>query len=151
MTDFRIERGNLINISELMKTGEKLKASHRFLQIANRHAEMIPLIDEFIAGMRILDRKGQHTLCGLHRLFTPVLRERKPVVDSKRRHRAQSHLQPDRSSPSLLHTGRLILRQRNDSFPGSHCRIFHTTRNPLRKNRANATRLTAAVLGEPSH
>jgi hypothetical protein len=69
MTDFRIERGNLINISELMKTGEKLKASHRFLQIANRHAEMIPLIDEFIAeiktlsgcaaaGMRILDRRG---------------------------------------------------------------------------------------------
>ena len=69
MTDFRIERDNLLNISELMKTGEKLQASHRFLQIANRHAEMIPLLDEFIAeiktlsgcaavGMRILDRKG---------------------------------------------------------------------------------------------
>jgi uncharacterized protein (UPF0147 family) len=48
MTDFRIERDNLLNISEQMKTGEKLQASHRFLQIANRHAEMIPLLDHII-------------------------------------------------------------------------------------------------------
>ena len=48
MTYFRIERDNPFNISELMKTGEKPQASHRFLQIANRHAEMIPLLDHII-------------------------------------------------------------------------------------------------------
>jgi hypothetical protein len=29
------------------------------------------------------------------------------------------------------------------------CRIFHTIRNPLRKDRADAMCLKAAVLGEP--
>jgi signal transduction histidine kinase len=53
----------------LKKKEQKILASHRFLQIANRHKEMTPLLDEFIAeikrmtdcsaiGIRILDEEG---------------------------------------------------------------------------------------------
>ncbi|MGB5420567.1 MAG: hypothetical protein WBN03_00305 [Desulfobacterales bacterium] len=35
--------------------------------------------------------------------------------------------------------------------PSRPCRIFHTIRNPLRKDLADATRLTSAVFGELSH
>jgi len=57
------------DISELKKKEQKILASHRFLQIANRHKEMTPLLNEFIAetkrmtdcsaiGIRILDDDG---------------------------------------------------------------------------------------------
>jgi len=51
------------------QTEEALQASHRFLEAANRHAEMAPLLKEFVSqvkqlsgceavGMRILDEEG---------------------------------------------------------------------------------------------
>jgi PAS domain S-box-containing protein len=57
------------DIDDLKKTEKKQQASHRFLQISNRHSEMAPLLKEFVAeikslsgceavGMRILDRNG---------------------------------------------------------------------------------------------
>jgi PAS domain S-box-containing protein len=57
------------DVSELKKKEQKILASHRFLQIANRHKEMTPLLNEFIAeikrmtdcsaiGIRILDEEG---------------------------------------------------------------------------------------------
>lgn len=57
------------DIDDLKKTAKKQQASHRFLQISNRHSEMAPLLQEFVAeikslsgceavGMRILDRNG---------------------------------------------------------------------------------------------
>ena len=57
------------DVSELKKKEKIILASHRFLQIANRHKEMTPLLNEFIAetkrmtdcsaiGIRILDDDG---------------------------------------------------------------------------------------------
>ena len=57
------------DVSELKKKEQKILASHRFLQIANRHKEMTSLLNEFIAetkrmtdcsaiGIRILDDDG---------------------------------------------------------------------------------------------
>jgi PAS domain S-box-containing protein len=57
------------DISELKKTEKTLLASQNFLQISNRHTEMDPLLNEFIAqiksltdcsaiGMRVLDENG---------------------------------------------------------------------------------------------
>ena len=57
------------DISELKKTGKKLEASQRFLQIVNRHSQMQPLLEEIVneiqaysscsaVGMRILDSSG---------------------------------------------------------------------------------------------
>jgi PAS domain S-box-containing protein len=57
------------DVSELKKKEQKVLASHRFLQIANRHKQMTPLLNEFIAetkkmtdcsaiGIRILDDDG---------------------------------------------------------------------------------------------
>lgn len=53
----------------LKKTEEALQASHRFLEVANRHTEMEPLLKDFVSqvkdlsgceavGMRILDDEG---------------------------------------------------------------------------------------------
>jgi PAS domain S-box-containing protein len=74
-TPLRTSDGNILkleifrDITELKKTQQKLQSSHRFLEIANRHAEMDPLLDEFVreigeatrcsaVGIRILDRQG---------------------------------------------------------------------------------------------
>ncbi len=57
------------DITELKKASRKLNASNEFLQIANRHKEMAPLLNDFIAetkrltdcfavGIRILDEQG---------------------------------------------------------------------------------------------
>jgi PAS domain S-box-containing protein len=57
------------DIGVLKAARKKLQASHRFLQIANRHAEMTPLLNEFVhaireltgcgaVGIRILDAAG---------------------------------------------------------------------------------------------
>ena len=57
------------DITELKKASRKLNASNQFLQIANRHKEMAPLLNEFIAetkrltdcaavGIRIPDGQG---------------------------------------------------------------------------------------------
>ena len=57
------------DIMELKQAEEALKTSHRFLEIANRHVEMIPLLKEFVAeaknltgcaavGIRMLDKEG---------------------------------------------------------------------------------------------
>jgi PAS domain S-box-containing protein len=59
----------LRDITERKRTEQALHASHRFLEIANRHMEMIPLLNEFVsevkelttceaAGIRILDEDG---------------------------------------------------------------------------------------------
>ena len=56
-------------VSLQQKTEEALQASHRFLEVANRHTEMEPLLKEFVSqvkelsgceavGMRILDEEG---------------------------------------------------------------------------------------------
>ncbi len=56
-------------VSLQQKTEEALQASHRFLETANRHTEMEPLLKEFVSqvkelsgceavGMRILDEEG---------------------------------------------------------------------------------------------
>jgi PAS domain S-box-containing protein len=58
------------DISELKKAEKRLLASHHFLQIANRHGELNPLLTEFIdeikkmtdcyaVGMRIVDEEGK--------------------------------------------------------------------------------------------
>ena len=57
------------DITDWKKAQKKLQASHQFLQIANQHNKMNPLLEEFIAqikeltncaaaGMRILDENG---------------------------------------------------------------------------------------------
>jgi signal transduction histidine kinase len=56
-------------VSLQKKTEKALQASHRFLEAANRHTEMAPLLEEFVSqvkelsgceavGMRILDEEG---------------------------------------------------------------------------------------------
>jgi PAS domain S-box-containing protein len=61
--------GAFLDITERKRAEEGLRASHRFLEIANRHTEMIHLLREFVtevrsftgcaaAGLRILDAEG---------------------------------------------------------------------------------------------
>jgi PAS domain S-box-containing protein len=70
------ENGNLIgvvhiisDITESKRAEEALRVTHRFLEIANRHTAMNPLLNEFVAelqkftqcdavGIRILDKEG---------------------------------------------------------------------------------------------
>ena len=56
-------------VEEKRRAEEALRVSHHFLEIANRHTEMLPLLEEFVAevknfpgcaavGIRLLDEKG---------------------------------------------------------------------------------------------
>ncbi|MBC8492715.1 MAG: GAF domain-containing protein, partial [Chloroflexi bacterium] len=56
-------------VQDKRQAEEALRVSHRFLEIANRHTEMLPLLEEFVAeaknftgcaavGIRLLDEKG---------------------------------------------------------------------------------------------
>jgi len=62
-------RGIIIDLTERKKAEEAFQTSHRFLEIANRHMVMNPLLNEFVAevqtftkcaavGIRILDEEG---------------------------------------------------------------------------------------------
>ena len=118
MSDLGIERDNLINNSELMQTGKKLQASHRFLQIANRHAEMMPLLDEFIAEIRTLSGcAAVNTNCGpLLHLPEPLIRDDVltiPGLDGRKMSKNYGNTIPIFAEPEAIH--KRVMRIKTDS------------------------------------